>query len=256
MPSSRYLVALLVLLAASSTSIGHDLWLDLQKDPASRKSIVVRAVLGAKFPKIDEVKKVEGYREARVIAGAPAGPLADFGAEPTLIGRVTTGQPFAVSVLGPTREIDLKIEEAREYLTEEVGLPPERIAAILEGASPTVHETYSRILKTIRLANDGGVPGGPPFGLPLEIELVKLDPVGPDRWDITFAVLKEGRPVPDAYTRILASARKTHKVRARRGYATISVPRGSPLLIAYIELTSAGRGRYETLWTNLSIIQR
>ena len=253
----RHGLAFVLLLITSSPLYAHDLWLDLQKDPASGKAIVVRAVLGAKFPKTDEVKKVEDYREARVIAGAPAGPLADFGAEPTLVGRVTTQHPFAVSVLGPTREIDLKIDEARGYLEEEVGLSPERIAAILEGG-PTVHEVYTRILKAIDLRS-GDLPSPPrlEFGLPLEISLVKVDSSSPERWNLAFRILKDGKPLPNVQARVMGPSGKTQFVRTNPdGHATVSMPHGSPLLIAYIEVTSAGKGRYQTLWTNLAIFLR
>lgn len=251
MPFSRHLPAFLLLLGLASPLSAHDLWLDLHPDPSAGK-IVVHAVLGAKFPKVDEVKKVEGYLEPRLIAGRSAGPIPDFGKEPTLIGRVTTDQPFAVSVLGPTREIDLKVEEAREYLKEEVGLPPERIAAIVDGASPSVHETYSRILKAIRAKPQTTVPS--PFGLPVEINLLSVRPAEPDRWEITFEVRKENQGVPDAFARILAAAKSTQHVRTdRNGRGRFSVPRGSPILIAYIELVSAEKGRYQTRWTNLAI---
>lgn len=239
----------------SSPCVAHDLWLDLEQDPDSRKSIVIQAVLSAKFPKVDEVKKVEDYREPRMmVSGPPVQPLPDFGLEPTLVGRVTTDQPFAVSVLGPTREIDLKLDEAREYLAEEVGLPPGRIAAILDGDAPTVHETYSRILKGIGLRDYGKAPGGLDFGLPIEIRLVRVNLVPPDGWDIKFEILKDGKPLPDAYARILAPARKTQGVRTDKlGSATVSLPRRGSVLIAYIELVSASKGRYETRWTNLAI---
>lgn len=245
----------LLLLAVSSPLAAHDLWLDLQKEPASRTSIVVRAVLGAKFPKIDEVKKVEGYREARVIMdGAPGGPLADFKVEPTLVGRVTTDQPFAVSVLGPMREIDLKIDEAREYLGEEVGLSPEEIVSILEGGSPTVHETYSRTLKAIDLRwGDARLPSASSFSLPLEINLTKAESKS-GGWELTYQILKDGKPIPGAHARIMAPSAKTQLPRTGQdGSAKVSVPRGGPVLIAYIELTSSGKGRYETRWTNLAI---
>ena len=294
-PAVPPLVALLMA-ASLSGAFAHDLWLQPEQGSSAPGTLRIRAVVGARFPKGEESKKAADYRDARSQRVGKMAPLADFGKEPTLLGSVKEKEAFFAAVIGPTREIDLKPNEVREYLTEELGTDAATIDSMLKDGGPTLHETYSRTLKAFVVPKgassvpnffpppkqretpsapsevapaDTGTISGPladvPFGLPLEIVLTRWDPGhDPKQCDrrhagpctsLAFQLLKDGKPLPGAFLRIVSADGKTQKVRTdQEGMTeTRDVVRRGPVLIAFIELAASEKGRYETRWTNLAI---
>ncbi len=233
----------------------HDLWLKPEQDSSEPKAILIRAVVGATFPKGEETKKASDYENARIQQKGTSEPIPDFAKDPKMLGRVAGGEAFFVSALGPTREIDLKPEEAREYLSEEVGLDQAAMAPLFEGAGLKLHETYSRTLKSLVIPPTASfVPLDVPFGLPLEICLLRYERAEDGRKSFAFRLLKDAKPLAGASLRVVGPDGKTRDARTNeRGEAEASIVQGGPILIAFIELTGSGPGRYETRWINLAI---
>jgi uncharacterized protein DUF4198 len=272
-PPRRILLGLPVVAASCFTSFAHDLWIEPHAD-ASGGAVLLRAVVGARFPTGEETKRIDDYRNAFLQQGGKKVPLPGFGMEPTLLGSLSGKEPFFVAVTGPAREIDLKPEEVREYLTEEVGADAALIDALLSDAGAKLHETYSRTLKAFVIprgassasvalspAGEQGV-GDDPFGLPLEIILTGWNP-GHDPArntalrspSLEFQLRKEGKPLAGAFVRIVQGDGKTQRVRTDKdGKAgTRELSERGPVLLAFIELSTSRKGRYETRWTNLAI---
>ncbi|MCI0656243.1 MAG: DUF4198 domain-containing protein, partial [Acidobacteria bacterium] len=233
----------------------HDLWLKPEPVSSEPKAILIRAVVGSSFPRDEETKKAADYENVRFQQKGTLEPLPDFGKDPKLLGRVPGGEGCFVSAVGPTREVDLTAEEARGYLREEVGLDEAAMAPLLENAGQKLHETYSRTLKSLVIpAAASTVPPDVPFGLPLEIQLLRYERAEDGRKSFAFRLFKDSKPLAGAAVRVVGSDGKTLKARTdERGEAEASIVQGGPILIAFIELTGSGPGRYETRWTNLAI---
>ena len=248
-------LALLLLAVSLTPSLAHDLWLKPEPDSANAKGIAIRAVVGTSFPKGEETKKASDYENVRFqLKGTPE-PLPDFGKDPKLLGLVPGGEACFVSAAGPTREIDMSAEETRQYLIEEVGLDEAAVAPLLQNAGGNLHETYSRTLKSLVIpAAASTVPPDVPFGLPLEIQLLRYERAENGRKSFAFRLSKDAKPLAGALVRVVGSDGKTLKARTdERGEAEASIVQSGPILIAFIELAASGPGRYETRWTNLAI---
>ena len=251
----RAILALLFLAVSLSPLHAHDLWLKPEPDSSEPKGIAIRAVVGSTFPKGEETKKASDYKDVRFqVKGTPE-PLPGFGKDPKLLGRVPGGEGCFVSAVGPTREVDLTAEEAREYLRDEVGLDQAAMAPLLENAGRKLHETYSRTLKSLVIpATASFVPLDVPLGWPVEIHLVRYERAKDGRKSFAFRLLRDGKPLAGASVRVVRPDGKAQKARTdQRGEAEASIVQGGPILIAFIELTGSGPGRYETRWTNLGI---
>ena len=251
---ARISLVILSLLLSVSSALSHDLWLQPEPDPSRPGGLVFRAVVGASFPKWEEAKQAADYSQVRTRTSGP--PILPLPApeDPTLLGRAPGDAAFFVAAPGPAREIDLKPSEARGYLIEEVGLDGKAIESLLKEAGPTLHETYSRILRLLVIPRGSALPADAPFGLPLEILLLRLDRGEGPGAEIAFRLLRDGKPLPGAAVRLLSPGRKFPLLRTdARGEATARVDGGKPLLLAFIELVGSGKGRYETRWTNLAI---
>jgi hypothetical protein len=233
----------------------HDLWLKPEPDPSEPKVNLIRAVVGSSFPKDEETKKAADYENVRFQQKGSPEPLPHFGKDPTVLGRVPGGDGCFVSAVGPTREIDLTEEEAKEYLRDEVGLDEAAIAALLKNAGRKLHETYSRTLKSLVIpATASFVPLDVPFDLPLEIQLLRYERAENGRRSFAFRLSKNSKPLAGVAVRVVGSDGKTLKARTdERGEAQASIVQSGPILIAFIDLTGSGPGRYETRWTNLAI---
>lgn len=233
----------------------HDLW--LQPDPLrpGAGSVRIRAVVGAVFPKFEETKKMVDYREALLRRGGEVAPIAKHGEDPTLLGEVAGESAFFVSARVPKREIDLKAEEVREYLSAEAGLSAHDVEAVLEGGGSVLHETYSRCIKALVIPRGAkSVPDDLPFGLPLEVVVVKWERGSDPRARLSFRLLRDKEPLADAPVRVLGGSGQAVTVRTDvRGEATARVDPGAPVLVAFASLVGREKGRYETLWTNLAI---
>jgi hypothetical protein len=251
----RTCLALLLFSVSLSPVLAHDLWLMPEPDSSDPKTILIRAVVGAAFPKGDEARKASDYQSARFQQKGTSEPLPDFAKESKLMGRIPGGEAVFVSAIGPTRQIDLKPEEVKQYLREEVGLDEAAMATLLEGAGKKFHETYSRTLKSLVIpATASFVPLDVPFGFPLEIHLLRYERAKDGRRSFAFRLQKDTKPLAGASLRIVGSGGKTLKVRTdERGEAEASIVQSGPILIAFIELTGSGPGRYQTRWTNLAI---
>ena len=254
----RRSVMLLPFIALATPLAAHDLWLEPSEkaDPAGR--IEIRAVVGAKFPKGEEAKAATDYREIRIQQGQGVGPLVPPAGDPKLLGRVEGGAAFFVAALGPTREIDLKPEEVRGYLSEEAGLDAATLDAVLKGAGATLHETYSRFLKALVIPKGAAtVPADTPMGLPLELVLSRWDRQADGTIAFGIGLQREGRPVPGASLRMLTS-RPGHQTLKTdgRGEAAGTLKATGPVLFAFIELAGHEPGRYSTRWTNLAVFDR
>jgi hypothetical protein len=248
-------LTLLLLVVSLTPSLAHDLWLKPEPDSANTKGIAIRAVVGSTFPKGEETKKASEYKDVRFqVKGTPE-PLPDSGKDPKLLGRVPGSEACFVSAVGPTREIDLTVEEAREYLREEVGLGEAAMAPLLENAGRKLHETYSRTLKSLVIpATASFVPQDVPFRWPLELQLLRYERDENGRKHFAFRLSKDAKPLAGASVRVVGSDGKTLKARTdQRGEAEASIVQSGPILIAFIELAASGPGRYETRWTNLAI---
>jgi hypothetical protein len=246
------------LLLAFVPAFAHDLWLLPEKDGGGADTVRIQAVVGAHFPKGEETKKAADYRDARWQRAGEIRPTPDFGAEPMLLGRIPGKEGFYVSVVGPTREIDLKQSEAREYLRDEVGLEGKELEAMLAGPHATLHETYSRLMKILVLPqSSANPPEDVLFGLPLEIELLELRPVQEGGRELRFRLMAGGKAVGGAFFRVVTAEGKTLPVRADAGGgARARVPARGPILIAHVQVSGKGEGTYETRWSNLAVYER
>jgi hypothetical protein len=251
----RTCLALVLLSVSLSPVLAHDLWLMPEKDSSDSRALLIRAVLGTSFPKGEETMKASDYQNARLQQKGTSEPIPDFAKEAKLLGRVTGNEAFFVSALRPAREIDLKQDEARLYLSQEVGLDTAAIASLLENAGRKIHETYSRSLKSLVVPPTASlVPVDVSFGWPLEIHLLRYEHAGDGRKSFAFSVSKDAKPLAGVSVRVVGPNGKTIKVRTNeRGEAEASIVQSGPILIAFIELTGSGPGRYETRWTNLAI---
>jgi hypothetical protein len=252
----RRILLFALLLAASFTPVlAHDLWLMPEMDSSDPKAMLIQAVVGSTFPKGEESKKASDYQNARLQKKGAFEPIPDFAKDANLLGRVTGGEAFFVSAMGPKREIDLKTGEAKEYLREEVGLDAAAMAPLLENAGRKLHETYSRTLKSLVVPPTASfVPLDVPFGWPLEIHLLRYERAEGGRKSFAFSLSKEGKPLQGATVRVVGPDGKMFKVRTDvRGEAEASIVQSGPILIAFIELSGSGPGRYETRWTNLAL---
>jgi uncharacterized protein DUF4198 len=252
----RHTLLFSLLFAISLTPVlAHDIWLMPEKDSSDPKAVLIRAVMGSNFPKGEETKKASDYQNARFQQKGASEPLPEFSKEAKLLGRVSGGEAFFVSALGPTREIDLKPEEARKYLSEEVGLEAEAIDKLMENAGHKLHETYSRTLKSLVVPPTASfIPLDVPLGWPLEIHLFRYERAGDGRKSFAFRVSKDAKPLAGASVRVVGPDGKTIKTRTdERGEAEASIIKSGPILIAFIEFTSSKPGRYETRWTNLAL---
>ncbi|HEV8376981.1 MAG TPA: hypothetical protein VGR38_12195 [Candidatus Polarisedimenticolia bacterium] len=276
----RVLLALFMLAASCLATFGHDLWIEPREDSSSPGHLLLRAVVGAGFPNGEETKRATDYQDARYQRMGKIEPLPVFGKEPTLLGSLSGKVPFFAAVTGPARAIDLKPSEVREYLREEVGTDAALIDSMLKNAGSSLHETYSRALKVFVIPrgasrpgfgfpesgqNGGGGVDDVPFGLPLEIVLTRWNPghdpkkctaphAGPCT-SLGIRLLKEGKPLGDAFVRLVQADGTTQKLRTNQEGEAVTqkvIERG-PVLIAFIELSASQKGRYETRWTNLAI---
>ena len=248
--------AVLLLLAVSlSPVLANDVWLKPESDSSDPKTIFVGAVMGAAFPKDDETKKASEYQNVRFQQKGATEALPVSGKDSKLMGRITGGEAFFVSATGPTREIVLKPEEAKQYLKDVVGLNEAAMASLLDGAGRKLHETYSRTLKSLVIPSTATfVPLDVPFGFPLEIHLLRYERSENGRKSFAFRLLKDAKPLAGASLRVVGPDGKTLKTRTdARGEAEVSIVKSGPILIAFIEATGSGPGRYETRWTNLVI---
>jgi hypothetical protein len=235
--------------------LADDLWLNPEPDSADPKAIPIRAVLGSVFPRGEETKKASDFENVRFqLKGTPE-PLPGFGKDPKVLGRIPGGEACFVSAVSHTREIDLKADEARKYLSEEVGLDEAAMAPLLKSAGGKLHETYSRSLKGLVIpAAASTVPPDVPFGWPLEIQLLRYERDKNGRRSFAFRLSKDAKPLAGASVRVVGSDGRTLKTRTNgRGEAEASIVQRGPILIAFIELTGSAPGRYETRWTNLAI---
>ena len=252
----RHLLVVSFLFAASLRPLlAHDLWLKPEPDSSDSSALLIRAVLGTSFPKEEETMKASDYRNVRLQQKGTSEPIPDFAKEAKLLGRVTGNEAFFVSALRPAREIDLKQDEARQYLSQEVGLDTAAIASLLENAGRKIHETYSRSLKSLVVPpTASSVPQDVGFGWPLEIHLLRYERARDGRKSFAFRVSKDAKPLAGASVRVVGPDGKTLKARTdERGEAEASIVWGGPILIAFIELAGSAPGRYETRWTNLAI---
>ena len=246
--------ALLAFGSALAPAWAHDLWLQPERDPANAGAVLIRAVVGASFPRAEEARPASDYRDARVRKGSLSSSLTGTGKDATEIGRVSGAEPFFVTALGPIREIDLSVKEAREYLESEVGLDEAAIAALLREREK-VHETYSRILKSLVVPpGAGSVPEDPGMGLPLELRLLRYERDAGGRRSLAVRLTKDDQPLASASVRIVGPAGKTITARTdAKGVMEALVDSKGPVLIAFIEVSGSGAGRYQTHWTNLAI---
>jgi len=251
----RTSLAMLLLILSLSPLLAHDLWLKPEADASDSKAVLIRAVVGSSFPKGEETKKASDYKNARLQQNGASEPIPDFGKDPKLLGRVSGGEAFFVSASGPTREVDLKPEEAREYLTEEVGLDEAAVASLLANSGRKLHETYSRNLKSLVIPSTASfVPLDVPFGFPLEIHLIRYERTEDGRKSFAFRLSKDAKPLAGASLRVVGPDGKALKARTdERGEAEASIVQRGPILIAYIEVAGSDPGRYETRWTNLAL---
>ena len=251
----RTSLVLLLLAVCLTPATAHDLWLMPEKDSSDPKAFLIRAVVGASFPKEEEAKKASEYGNVRFQQKGTLEPIPDFAKKPELLGRVTGGEAFFVSAQGPTSEIDLKPEEVKEYLSEEVGLDAAAMAPLLKAPGQKFHETYSRTLKSLVIpAAASFIPPDIPFGWPLEIQLLRYERAKDGRKTLAFKLSKDAKPVAGATVRVLGPDGKTLKARTNeRGEAEASIVKSGPILIAFIEFSQSGPGRYKTRWTNLAI---
>lgn len=250
----RRIPALLSFLVALSPALAHDLWLQPESDDVDGPRILIRAVVGASFPKWEEAKQAADYRDVRVFRDGTMVALAGAGTGPTTLGSVRGDSAFFVGAVGPQRQIDLKPEEVRGYLRDEVGLRKEAIDRVLAGSGPTLHETYTRALKTLvipRLARE--VPADVAFHLPREIVLLRWERGHDPRMGLSIRLLKDGKPLPGSPVRVLSVDGSERLRTDARGEARTWVDPGAPVLVAFIELAASAKGRYETFWTNLAI---
>jgi hypothetical protein len=269
-PARAILIGLLVITASSFPSFADDLWIEAHEDSSSGGAVQLRAVMGAKFPTGEETKKAGDYKDARLQREGKIEPLPGFGKEPTLLGSLSAKEPFFVSVIGPTREIDLKPVEVREYLSELVGAGAARIDSLLKDSGGKLHETYSRTLKAFVIPRGATFPPlalgfDHPFSHPLEILLTAWNPGHDPKKESTqhtgpctsleFQLRRDGKPLGGAFVRIVTSDGKTQTVRTNEEgkAATREVIEHGPVLIVFIELSASQKGRYQTRWANLAI---
>lgn len=210
--------------------------------------------MGASFPAAEEARPASDYREARVRKGSLSSSLTGTGKDAKEIGRVAGAEPFFVTVLGPIREIELSVKEAREYLESEVGLDEAAIAALLREREK-VHETYSRILKSLVVPpGTESVPEDPGMGLPLELRLLRYERDAGGRRNLAVRLTRDDKPLASASVRIVGPGGKTIKARTdAKGETAALIDGKGPVLIAFIEVSGSGAGRYKTRWTNLAI---
>jgi hypothetical protein len=180
--------------------------------------------------------------------------LTGTGKDAEEIGLISGAEPFFVTALGPIREIDMSVKEAREYLKSEVGLDEAAIAALLREREK-VHETYSRILKSLVVPRGSeSVPKDPGMGLPLELRLLRYERDASGRRSLAVRLTKDDKPLASACVRIVGPGGKTIKARTdAKGEMEALVDSKGPVLIAFIEVSGSGAGRYQTRWTNLAI---
>jgi hypothetical protein len=238
-----------------SPAAAHDLWLQPEEEGSDAARFRIRAVVGAVFPKGEESKPGADYREVRFLRDGPGGPLDADPADPKLLGIATAEGPFFVSAVGPVREIDLKREEVRAYLTEEAGLEPAALRTWLETADPVLRETYARYLKLAVIpAGASRIPADRPAGFPLEVQLVGWTTGHDPRARLVFRVLKDGKPLGGFRVRVLnPGSGSGHVTTGPDGTGEAMVDPSRPTLVAAIDLTRREKARYATVWSNLAV---
>jgi hypothetical protein len=252
----------------------HDLWLVPSSfRPAAGEPVSVRILVGHDPASAEPLPYRPEWIETFVWAeaGGPEGDLRGApGRDPAGWARFESPGIYALGLVSGTTEHSMEVAGFERYLAEE-GLTAaacERAAAVY--ADGTVHEAFSRSVKSlVRVGDgrDGEAEHDRLLGLPLE--LVPLDdPFAPGARTLRLRMLLHGEPAPGVRVDLrpldpfagsdpeTSAAGPAHAVSGEDGVVTLDLPGdGTRHLAAATVLVPPEPGsgaEWHSLWTSLT----